>query len=108
AAGALAAAGMELPPAETLEGVSDDLEDLLGGSLSERSREALRLGFLAGRMAPRKRVHGLQDPTSFVLDEHLVVRVAEGQSILRLPWIEEGLFVDRQLPDIHEIPTRIR
>jgi DNA-binding CsgD family transcriptional regulator len=43
-----------------------------------------------------------------VLDEHLLVRAAEGESILRLPWFDEALFVGRQLPDVTEIPARIR
>ena len=42
------------------------------------------------------------------MDRDLVVRGAEGESILRLPWFDEELFVGRQLPDIDEIPSRIR
>jgi DNA-binding CsgD family transcriptional regulator len=47
------------------------------------------------------------DPTVFVMDPDLVVRSARGESILRLPWFDESLFVGRQLPDIREIPARI-
>jgi DNA-binding NarL/FixJ family response regulator len=42
------------------------------------------------------------------MDRELVVRAAEGESILRLPWVEDGLFVGRQLPDISEIPLALR
>jgi DNA-binding NarL/FixJ family response regulator len=42
------------------------------------------------------------------MDRELVVQGAQGESILRLPWFEEGLFVGRQLPDIHEMPSSIR
>jgi hypothetical protein len=48
------------------------------------------------------------DPSSFVMDGDLLVRRAEGQSILRLPWFEDGLFVGRQLPDISEMPVGVR
>jgi DNA-binding CsgD family transcriptional regulator len=42
------------------------------------------------------------------MDRELVVRGAEGESILRLPWFEDGLFVGRQLPDISEMPSPVR
>jgi DNA-binding NarL/FixJ family response regulator len=42
------------------------------------------------------------------MNEDLVVQVARGQSILRLPWFEDGLFVGRQLPEISEMPTPVR
>jgi hypothetical protein len=72
-------------------------------------REALALGILAGRVADRPaRARRLQDPTSFLMDEDLVVQTARGQSILRLPWFEDGLFVGRQLPEISEMPTPVR
>ena len=38
----------------------------------------------------------------------LVVQAAAGESILRLPWFDDGLFVGRQLPDISEMPTTVR
>ncbi|MGZ6564727.1 MAG: hypothetical protein ACXVH1_35200 [Solirubrobacteraceae bacterium] len=41
--------------------------------------------------------------TFFLMYEELVVQTAAGESILRLPRFEEGLFVGRQLPDISEI-----
>jgi DNA-binding CsgD family transcriptional regulator len=50
----------------------------------------------------------LPDPTVFVLDRDLVVREAEGESVMRLPWVEDGLFVGRQLPDISEVPSPVR
>jgi DNA-binding CsgD family transcriptional regulator len=43
-----------------------------------------------------------------VIDQELAIQAAEGQSILRLPWIEDGLFVGRQIPDISEVPTPVR
>ncbi len=42
------------------------------------------------------------------MDEELVVQGAEGESILRLPWFEDELFVGRQLPDISELPVPVR
>jgi hypothetical protein len=81
------------------------------GSLDEESRmeEALARGVLAGRAAlGRRRVRRLQDPTSFLTDRDLVVEAAAGESILRLPWFEEELFVGRQLPDLAEMPPPVR
>jgi DNA-binding NarL/FixJ family response regulator len=67
------------------------------------------LGVLAGRFAHEgPRARRLQDPTSFVLDQDLVVQAADGQSIMRLPWFEDGLFVGRQLRDISEMPIGVR
>jgi DNA-binding CsgD family transcriptional regulator len=109
AAAALAAAGIELPVPERLAGVARELSELLGEpTTGDCATEALALGFLAGRVAHRPRCRTLQDPTSFVMDQHLVVRAADGESILRLPWFEEGLFVGRQLPEIVEMPAPVR
>src|SRR5579875_2421477 len=49
-----------------------------------------------------------QDITTFLMDRDLLVCAAAGDSILRLPWFEESLFVGRPLPDVTEIPDRIR
>jgi DNA-binding CsgD family transcriptional regulator len=49
----------------------------------------------------------IPDPTAFLMDPDLVVRDADGESILRLPWFDEGLFVGRQFPDISEIPKPV-
>lgn len=46
--------------------------------------------------------------TTFLMDHELVVRDATGESILRLPWFDESLFVGRQLPDISEMPAHVR
>ena len=66
----------------------------------------------AAEAAPRLplvlRTLGWSEPSSFLMDHELLVRGAEGMSILRLPWFEEDLFVGRPLPDIGEMPTRIR
>jgi DNA-binding CsgD family transcriptional regulator len=42
------------------------------------------------------------------MDRELLVRGAAGESILRLPWFEDELFVGRQLPDISEMPRPVR
>jgi DNA-binding CsgD family transcriptional regulator len=55
---------------------------------------------------PRTRPGG--DPTTFVMDGDLLVQEAHGQSIMRLPWFDEELFVGRQLPDITEMPAPVR
>jgi DNA-binding NarL/FixJ family response regulator len=106
---ALQATGIQLPETERFEGVSSDFGELLGASATDKPvSEALALGFLAGRVAHRRRLRGAGDPTSFVMDQHLVVRGAEGESIMRLPWFEDDLFVGRQLPDIAEMPAPVR
>jgi DNA-binding NarL/FixJ family response regulator len=110
AAAALAAAGISMPEPEQLQGMPDDIEGLLGRPATDPSVSgALALGLLAGRVAhDRARERRLQDPTSFVMDQDLVVQAAAGQSILRLPWFEDDLFVGRQLPDIFEMPSVVR
>lgn len=65
-------------------------------------------GFLTARAAQRRGRRGLPEPTSFLMDGELVVQAAAGESILRLPWFDDGLFVGRQLPDISEMPTNVR
>jgi hypothetical protein len=42
------------------------------------------------------------------MDADLVVCAAEGESVLRVPWFEQDMFIDRQLPDTREIPKRVR
>ncbi|HEX7300276.1 MAG TPA: hypothetical protein VF257_14865 [Solirubrobacteraceae bacterium] len=106
---ALRALGIELDDAERFEGISSDFADVLAGRTSgEELGEALALGFLAGRVAPPKGVPAFNDTTTFLMSADLHVENAEGESILRLPWFEEGLFVGRQLPDIGEIPQPVR
>lgn len=111
ATSALAAADLRLPPTGRFEGLSDDFGRLVGAAPADESAdELLALGFLAGvahrpRARTRRRV---QEPTCFVVDHELVVQDAEGESILRLPWFDDALFVGRQLPDVSEIPARIR
>ena len=110
AAAALAAAGLDLPGVDRFDGLSDDFDELVRRLPGDTSvREALALGILAGRVADRPaRARRLQDPTSFLMNEDLVVQAARGQSVLRLPWFEDGLFVGRQLPEISEMPTPVR
>ncbi|MDQ1381025.1 MAG: hypothetical protein QOJ71_1744, partial [Actinomycetota bacterium] len=48
------------------------------------------------------------DATSFLMDPELHVQHAAGESILRLPWFEKGLFVGRQLPEITEMSAPVR
>jgi DNA-binding CsgD family transcriptional regulator len=107
---ALAAAGVELPDIDRFTGASTELSQLLSATTGETSvREALAVGLLAGRVAHRSpRPRRLQDPTAFLMDRELVVQAAEGQSILRLPWFDESLFVGRRLPDIFEMPSSVR
>ena len=105
----LAAEGIELPEAERFEGLATDLQQALGRPVSDDGfGEALALGYIAGRVAHRPRKRTLQDPTAFVMNEELVVQGAEGESILRLPWFDDELFVGRQLPDISEMPVPVR
>jgi DNA-binding CsgD family transcriptional regulator len=109
---ALEAAGIDLTEAERLQRPPGDFKALTGNDRSEEAAsEMLALGFLAGRVAQRPRARArriLPDPTCFIMDRELVVQRAEGESILRLPWFDDGLFAGRQLPDISEIPTPIR
>ena len=110
AGAALAAAGLDLPLVDRFDGLSDDFDELVRRLPGDTSvREALALGILAGRVADRPaRGRRLQDPTSFLMNEDLLVQAARGQSILRLPWFEDGLFVGRQVPEISEVPTPVR
>jgi DNA-binding CsgD family transcriptional regulator len=48
------------------------------------------------------------DCSSFLMDRELLVQAAEGDSILRLPWFEDDLFVGRPVPDITEMPAHVR
>jgi DNA-binding CsgD family transcriptional regulator len=106
---ALRAAGLALPETDRFEGLPDDVAEILGPSVADESvAEAMALGFLAGRAARRPRRRSAHDPTSFIMDRHLVCVGAEGESILRLPWFDDGLFVGRQIPDIGEMPTPVR
>jgi hypothetical protein len=84
-----------LPPAVT------------GSPESEALRHMLALGFLAGRMAHRPRPRRSLDPSSFLMDRDLLFQEAASQSILRLPWFEEELFVGRNLPEISEFPKHV-
>ena len=106
---ALRAIGVDLPEPERFEGMADEVAELLGASATDPAvAEAWALGFLAGGVTHRRRRRTGGDPTSFVVDEHLVVQGAVGESVLRLPWFDAGLFVGEQFPDIAEIPARIR
>jgi DNA-binding CsgD family transcriptional regulator len=109
AGAALRATGVELPQSERFAGLTDEFGAVVGRSPSDEVvGEALALGYLAGQLAVRPRAKRAADPTSFVMDRDLVVQGAEGESVMRLPWFEDGLFVGRQLPDISEMPTPIR
>ena len=106
---ALADAGIPLPESGRFEGLSDELAQAIGRPVvDEAANRALAVGVLAGRLVQRASVRTVQDPTAFVVDRDLVVRAAEGQSVLRLPWFDDNLFVGRRLPDIAEMPSRIR
>ncbi|MDX6692213.1 MAG: hypothetical protein QOG15_3670 [Solirubrobacteraceae bacterium] len=101
--------GCNLAASTRTTGVTADLDDLLERCKSDGSvMEAVALGFLAGRVAHRPRSRTPHDPTAFLMDRELVVNGAEGESILRLPWFEDGMFVGRQLPHISEMPAPVR
>lgn len=70
--------------------------------------EDAALGFMTAGAAHRRGMRGMPEPTSFLMDGELVVQAAEGESILRLPWFDDALFVGRQLPDISEMPRNVR
>jgi DNA-binding CsgD family transcriptional regulator len=110
AGAALRAAGIDSPRPERLDGLVDDLGDLLSdhdAAGEDAIAEALTLGILAGTTQQRcVRIAG--DATSFLMDPELVVQHAAGESILRLPWFEKELFVGRQLPHITEMPAPVR
>lgn len=109
AVAALRALGIDLEDLERLEGLSGDLERLAATRLGGESvDEVLALGFLAGRVAPRPRGGRLRDASSFLMDRDLHVQGAQGESILRLPWFDDELFVGRVLPDIAEMPAPVR
>ena len=108
AVAALRATGAEPPQVRGLD-VAGELDALAGRADGDEAiDEALALGFLAGQLSERPRTRTAADPTTFLMDRDLVVRGAEGASILRLPWIDDELFVGRQLPDISEIPAPVR
>jgi DNA-binding CsgD family transcriptional regulator len=58
--------------------------------------------------AQRRGRRGAPEPTFFLMDPDLVCYAASGESILRLPWFDDGLFVGRQVPDIAEMPPNVR
>jgi DNA-binding NarL/FixJ family response regulator len=108
---ALCAAGIDPPRPERLQGLGDDPGDLQSDHCAadeDAIAEALALGMLAGNATRQRRVRFAGHATSFLMDPELVVQHAAGESILRLPWFEKGLFVGRQLPDITEMPAPIR
>lgn len=109
AIGALRAAGLDMPDAQQLRALGAPLEALLGTEEIDRPLvEAICLGYLAASAAPARRWRPLHDVTAFLMDENLVIQAAEGESILRLPWFDEEMFVGRPLPDAVEIPSKIR
>jgi hypothetical protein len=108
AAAALRAMGLDLDGLERFDGVSEDLLSMVEGlTHAEALNQMLALGFLGGRVAYRPRPRRSFDPTTFLMDRELMIRGAEGESILRLPWIEEVLFVGRNVPDLFEIPKHV-
>jgi hypothetical protein len=105
---ALRVTGLELGDLQRFEAVPDDLRRLVEGHApAEAMSQMLALGFLAGRIAHRPRPRRARDPSWFLMDRKLLVRGAEGESILRLPWFEEDLFVGCSLPNIAEFPKHV-
>ena len=89
--------------------MSDDLEALLACSAADSPlREALALGYLAGASAHPRGSRRTGEATWFLIDRDLVVQGAHGESMRRLPWLDADLFVDRQIPDIREVPSALR
>jgi DNA-binding CsgD family transcriptional regulator len=106
---ALNQTGVELPDPGRFDGAGDGYRRVIAQAASEDLvAEGVALGFLAGRLNSGMRHRTPHDVTSFLMDRDLVVREAAGESILRLPWFEQELFVGRQLPDVSEIPSGIR
>jgi hypothetical protein len=105
---ALRAMGLDLDGLERFDGVSEDLLRLVEGlTPAEALNQMLALGFLGGRVAYRPRPRRSYDPTTFLMDRDLLIRGAEGESLLRLPWAEEALFVGRNVPDLFECPKHV-
>jgi hypothetical protein len=105
---ALRMMGLDLDGLERFDGVSEDLlrlaEEL---TPAEALSQMLALGFLGGRVAYRPRPRRSHDPTTFLMDREMLIRGAEGESILRLPWADEALFVGRSVPDVTECPKHV-
>jgi DNA-binding CsgD family transcriptional regulator len=76
----------------------------LPNAISEHTARDLLNASAAQRRGRRR----TPDPSLFLMDAGLVVHAAAGESILRLPWFDDGLFVGRQLPDIAEMPKNVR
>lgn len=105
---ALRMMGLDLDGLERFDGVSEDLLRLMEGlTPPEALSQMLALGFLGGRVAYRPRPRRSYDPTTFLMDRELMIRGGEGESILRLPWVEEALFVGRNVPDLFEVPKHV-
>lgn len=105
---AIQATGLHDDDFERIDGLQHALERQLSGLPHESAlSEALGLGFLAGQVTYRP-VGPLPNMTSFLLDEQFVVRGAEGDSIMHLPWFAEDMFVARSLWDIYEMPSHVR
>jgi hypothetical protein len=105
---ALRAMGLDLDGLERYDGLPEDLLHLVAGlPRAEALSQMLALGFLGGRVAYRPRPRRSHDPTTFLMDRELLIRGAEGESILRLPWIEEVLFVGRSVPELFEVPKHV-
>jgi DNA-binding CsgD family transcriptional regulator len=109
---ALAAVGTDLTALRLMAGASVEFTRTVGRSPDDGpTRAALALGYLAGRVAQRPRARArrlLAEPTAFVMDRDLVVQAAEGESILRLPWFDDSLFLGRELQTISEMPDLVR
>ncbi len=105
---ALRMMGLDLDGLERFDGVSEDLLRLMEGlTPAEALSQMLALGFLGGRVAYRPRPRRSHDPTTFLMDRQLLIRGAEGESLLRLPWADEALFVGRTVPELAEVPKHV-
>jgi DNA-binding CsgD family transcriptional regulator len=107
-----AAAGpLPSPPSHLEEegGLNEDAEKvgrvLDGRTGAEKLRHGVALASLAARFAPPRSAF---QPSAFLMDPELLVRGARGESVMRLPWFEEDLFVGRSVPEIAEMPKHVR
>jgi DNA-binding CsgD family transcriptional regulator len=96
-----------ISPTATLTALALAQNGHCGGlSLPSAGLEALLADRGGATLPQTRRTAG--GATSFLLDRELLVREGDGDSILRLPWFHEDLFVGRPFPDIREIPGRVR
>jgi hypothetical protein len=97
--------GIDLEEARGMAGLQEQLDRLA----ARGAKPAAPAPAVPARRTPRRGgARRSSDPSSLLVDREAVVRGAGGRSVLRLPWLEETLFVGRQLPDMRELPREIQ